>query len=497
MSKNSIENCNKLAEELGGKCISTEYKNATTAMLWLCMFNHILEKTFTAFQKKGLYCNICEVNQGVTFNDCINLAIENEGECLSTEMKLVIDKLKWRCKKNHVFENSYRKTLMRWCPDCSREEGYTIKKCQMAALKMGGKCLSIVYENSKTQMSWECKNSHLFEAAVNNVFNGNWCPYCAKNAPVTIEDCKRIAIEKGGKCLSTEYKRTQDNLLWECELGHTWEACYQHIKVSRSWCAVCNGKHKLTIEECHSIAKKRGGECLETIYNNSDELMSWKCKNNHIWKASFTAIKHKCSWCLQCTKLTIEECHEYAKKNNGKCLSSEYIDAEKPMEWECDKQHLFVTSFQSIKYWNTWCNVCTSWRSETCAKEIIEKILKVKLLKSRPEFLRYMNPYCPKHDDMKLNCGCKLILSKMEFDGYNKQHSIAFEYQGEQHIKKNKRYHKSDLQFYSYIRRDVIKELLSKFNNVKIIYIPHTFSFKNLDEMGIFIQKEIERLNIS
>ena len=54
----------------------------------------------------------------------------------------------------------------------------------------------------------------------------------------TIEDMKRIAEERGGKCLSDLYVNAHTPLLWNCAEGHEWRARPCHI-IRGSWCPEC------------------------------------------------------------------------------------------------------------------------------------------------------------------------------------------------------------------------------------------------------------------
>jgi hypothetical protein len=70
----------------------------------------------------------------------------------------------------------------------------SIEDCQKLAEERGGKCLSAKYVNSKTKIEWECKFKHRWFAIPNNVFNyDSWCPDCKINLG---EQLTRTIIEK-------------------------------------------------------------------------------------------------------------------------------------------------------------------------------------------------------------------------------------------------------------------------------------------------------------
>ncbi len=138
-----------------------------------------------------------------------------------------------------------------------------------------------------------------------------------KRCKITIETCHQLAKERGGKCLSTEYKHTKEKMLWECSKGHQWENKFGHIKNRQQWCPECAGKKKKTITECQQLAEERGGKCLSTEYKNIDGKMLWECSEGHQWHNTFGHIKNGQQWCPYCTgyrseklaRTLMEECY--------------------------------------------------------------------------------------------------------------------------------------------------------------------------------------------
>jgi len=63
-----------------------------------------------------------------------------------------------------------------------------------------------------------------------------------------------------------------------------------------------SGWPRLTIEEMHKIALERNGECLSTEYINARTSLKWKCHNNHVWSACADSIKNNGTWCRKCPR---------------------------------------------------------------------------------------------------------------------------------------------------------------------------------------------------
>jgi len=65
---------------------------------------------------------------------------------------------------------------------------------------------------------------------------------------------------------------------------------------------------------------------------------------------------------------------------------------------------------------------------------------------------------------------------------YNESLKLAVEYQGIQHYKFNKFFHKSYDDFINLINRDTWKAQRCKELNIKLITVPYTIKFENLRE---------------
>jgi len=295
---------------------------------------------------------------------------------------------------------------------------------------------------------------------------------------LTLLDCQNIAEERGGKCLSEEYNNNSDKMRWCCKEGHIWETSFSHIKNSKSWCSICNGNKKITIEECHLFAQNNGGECMSEKYNNNHEKMKWKCSKGHLWNASFGNIKNNKTWCVECSynkkKLTIEECRLFAKNKGGECLSEKYNNCYTKMKWQCGDKHIWDAIFTHLKNNKKWCPTCSKSRSEKLTRSIIEELTGLFFPSIRPDFL--------KNSETNKN---------LELDGYCDDLKLAFEYQGQQHYEYNKHFHKTPEDFVNRQKLDRLKLKLCKDHEISVILIPYTLNYQNESDLRTFIKDSL------
>lgn len=413
----------------------------------------------------------------------------------------------------------------------------SINDMKELADRKNGECLSDEYLGAHTKLKWKCSKGHVWEAKPNAIKSGQWCPECGGRKKRTIEDMKRLAQSRNGKCLSSEYINNKVKLLWQCKEGHTWEARPDNI-VHGQWCPVCGGSTKLTIEDMRKLAKERGGQCLSTSYINNQTKLTWKCIENHIWDATPSHIKNG-SWCPVCAiknigndkRLSIDDMKVLAESMGGKCIATEYRNTATKIKWQCEKGHIWEAVPYSIKAGH-WCPVCSN-RAKSSIEEI-QGIAKSrggrclsdnyknnssKLMwqckdghtwEATPKEIKKGTwcPFCYVYlNEEKCRYVLETLLGKTfqktrnvlplgyELDGYNQDLKLAFEYHGIQHYKFDKFFYKSKDKFIERMQRDALKKELCANNGIKLIVIPYKIS-ENTEILIDFIWKELMKFKI-
>jgi hypothetical protein len=88
-----------------------------------------------------------------------------------------------------------------------------------------------------------------------------------------------------------------------CAQEHEWDAPARKLLYGQ-WCRLCQVEAKrLSIEDAQAVAAARGGECLSTVYVNSHTKLTWLCDRGHQWQAILTSVRHKGTWCPQCSSM--------------------------------------------------------------------------------------------------------------------------------------------------------------------------------------------------
>ena len=172
---------------------------------------------------------------------------------------------------------------------------------------------------------------------------------------------------------------------------------------------------------------------MKYIGNHSKYL--WECKKGHRWESSWSNVYNVRTWCPYCVGLgipTIEDLQNFVfKEYEGFCRSIEYINSSTKYLWECKEGHQWMARWDNVKS-GKWCPECSAFKSEKLCRELLEQKLDYKFDKTRF--------YYNENNSHKY----------LEFDGFNKEHHIAFEYHGRQHYEFPNHCHKTKQEFITY-----------------------------------------------
>ena len=188
------------------------------------------------------------------------------------------------------------------------------------------------------------------------------CTKCVKkkesNNKTLVEMCV-FAKSKSGDCLSEKYTNSNTIYEWKCKNNHIWKASWNHIRNLKNWCTECSNIKKYYIKDLIEHAEIKDGKCLSNEYSSSKKI-KWECKFGHNWEAYWASIKHQNQWCPECAgkRQKIEDLQKHVASKNGKCLSEKYINCDSKIEWQCEFGHRWQAKWTSVKNQKSWCQKC-------------------------------------------------------------------------------------------------------------------------------------------
>ena len=426
------------AKAHGGECLSTTYVNRRTKLKWRCAEGHEWEALAGNVHNAGHWCATCAGRPNLTLKHMQDAAQERGGQCLSTEYVNYTTELLWQCAEGHQWKGlptSVRSGY--WCRKCAiNKRSNSIDEMYELAEARGGACLSTTYVNTHTKLRWRCKEGHEWEGRPHDVKAGHWCARCAGRAR-TLEDLQAVAESRGGRCLSTTYRSgAHVKFLWQCAEGHEWKAAAPSVAYG-SWCPVCStGSSERIIQNIFEqmfgkpfpkkkptwLINRRGnrmeldGYCRELKlafeYNGLQHYKqnSFFHQKGHTLsqqKADDARKKRLCGdkgVCVIVVPYTVSmqeapayifkhltpslsaavvsqpaaikvadhvlperlrELQALAESRGGRCLATRYIHSMMKVRWQCAKGHEWEASPSNVKNAGQWCPACAGKKRHT------------------------------------------------------------------------------------------------------------------------------------
>jgi hypothetical protein len=173
-----------------------------------------------------------------------------------------------------------------------------IETLKQEAIKRGGKLISEVYINSKTNLEWECSKGHHWMTNWDHIKRGHWCLYCSRLKKPDIQILKDKALEFKGELISNTYVNNRQKLTWKCQAGHKWDAPWSSVSRG-SWCPKCYGNAKSEVKTLSDLAEKNKGTLIQQQITNTKQKIQWKCSNGHIFHMRANNVQQG-QWCPKC-----------------------------------------------------------------------------------------------------------------------------------------------------------------------------------------------------
>ncbi len=314
-----------------------------------------------------------------TMEDVIKVAEQRGGKVLSTSYLNSDTPMDFECSKGHQFTNrfSHIKSRGQWCPTCNKgsksEEiarttfeqlfGYRFPKVRPKWLKnVRGYQMEIDGFCKELNIGFEYQGIQHFSK---QIYKGN--------LDQRIEDDNRKAdlCKKNGVSLFvlTHTMKYED---FPSEIAE--QASRFGIEMPKHWEDIQVDIYEAyiredRIEELRQILGKRLIEVITPKYLGSNEYVELRClRCKNIWKAKGNAFfnSRKTAGCDKCArrrsgllqKLSIEDLRDYASANSGEMISTQYVKRDHWYKWRCKLGHEFEGNFNNMAFRKQFCPIC-------------------------------------------------------------------------------------------------------------------------------------------
>ena len=275
--------------------------------------------------------------------------------------------------------------------------------------------------------------------------------------------------------LLSEYVDMYKKMLFRCKCGELFETNWHEFnskKFPKRQCNKCgrkknNDKNKITCEQIKKYLENNNYTCklISTEYIDCDSKLEFECECGNHFFASWSNIKHMSGLCKKCAMSQVS--HEDYMQRILKYLDrfeliNKYESSEKEVYFRCKKCNTLIHQKARHTYERgIYCPCCDGTRGE----QYISDYLLVKKI-------NFISQY--KFED------CRNI-NPLPFDFYLPDYNICIEFQGKQHYEPVE-YFGGKERYKEQVIRDNIKKQYCKDNNIILLEISYK-DFNNIDDI--------------
>jgi thiol-disulfide isomerase/thioredoxin len=201
---------------------------------------------------------------------------------------------------------------------------------------------------------WQCREGHRWEAVPNSVKTGTWCPVCAGHGKPSMDDIQHLAKERGGKCLSQSYRGQQH---YDTQ-GHFF-GIEKNLSRRQEDDAL-----KSTLCAQRGIALVAVPQIPDLLH--VDQVRAFikeqlRAKGIPLLQDFDTRdVDINRAYATAGSREILDCLRAIATEHGGQCLSRSYIDNNTKLLWQCAKGHKWEAIPNSMKQGH-WCPFCAGY----------------------------------------------------------------------------------------------------------------------------------------
>ncbi len=289
-------------------------------------------------------------------------------------------RVSWICKNGHIFSAQLADRLKGYgCSICSgrrKQFGFNdLATTHPEIAKQAHDWDPTIYvPKSREKVQWKCDLGHTWFATVSTRIKGHGCSVCTnRTINIGTNDLAtthpEIAKQAHGWDPTTVTAGSDRNVSWKCAKGHVWSIRVANRTLG-SGCPSCSNQ-RLEVGEndlatTHpEIAKQAHGWDPSTVTAGSDQIVSWECKNGHIWKTRVAnrKIGHGCPNChfeLLIGVNDLATTHpEIAAQADGWDPTTLSFGSNERVMWKCSLGHSWRTT-PATRIRGSGCSTCSN-----------------------------------------------------------------------------------------------------------------------------------------
>ncbi|QWU14395.1 Protein of unknown function [Paenibacillus sophorae] len=420
----------------------------------------------------------------------------NEQSCvlINTEYSNNREKLTIKCKCGNIFIttfNHFRDQNKQRCNNCTKFK--LQEKTRKEHAQFVKEIYDLVGNEYVLESDYELSNKHIlmkhvncgniYKVKPNNFLNGHRCSYCFSTPKKThnsyLKEVENLNKGTEYEILETYINRKTPILTKHKICGYEWKASPSTI-LNGPHCPKCSkatasDNLRRSQEEAELIINK-AGYILMSTYETSAKKVIVQCPKGHIVEMKFIHFLngHRCKICMGTVPLEYKYVKEYieGKSNTGyRLLSESYKNNSQKLKIQCDKNHVYYTSFGNFKNGKR-CPKCIQSKGELQISKLLTDLK-----------INFKTQFRIKE--------CKNI-RRLPFDfvvfSRSQDINMLIEYDGEQHYRPIF----GEKAFMNTRNNDEIKNEFCNNNNIPLLRIPY-WKFEDIEEI---LKHELVKFNL-
>jgi len=179
-------------------------------------------------------------------------------------------------------------------------ERLTIEYVKKSFEKEGYELLSKEYVNAQTKLDYICSKGHRHSIIWNSWQRKRRCPYCAKDAKLTIEFIIAEFSKRGCKLLTKKYIDNKQKLDYICPKGHKHSTTWRKWRLKKYVCDCENDHSRMPLDYIRKNFEKEGYNLLIRRYIDNKQKLEYICPNGHKHSITWNDWQqgHRCPECI-------------------------------------------------------------------------------------------------------------------------------------------------------------------------------------------------------
>ena len=232
--------------------------------------------------------------------------------------------------------------------------------------------------STRDRIYLRCEKGHTWSTkAASILYEGTWCPHCAKKRLV-VERVNALAAVVGLEVVSIPDTHSGIHIKLKCPIHGEFERSWQRFRACAG-CPECGYVHDVQASAdvdpgLQALASKHDGQCLLGPY--CDGYAVWQCEKGHVFERSIAAVEADkfCDTCMRAAgaapRQALTSRAEVLEKFRRKVREKGGVVIDIPSESsrtavvECAEGHQWKPWIANVLYKGTWCKACKDERAK-------------------------------------------------------------------------------------------------------------------------------------